>query len=84
MMLWCRLRSLLICSLKCLRYPCHGQEFYRMASQTSLIRMLYDTIVINEIIANGMTPMVTMTGFDWDLRLNLQLLRGCTNPILVK
>ncbi|XP_029659460.1 myrosinase 1-like isoform X2 [Formica exsecta] len=41
----------------------------------------YNT-VINEIIANGMTPMVTI--FDWDLPLNLQLLGGCTNPMLVK
>lgn len=41
----------------------------------------YNT-VINEIIANDMTPMVTM--FDWDLPLNLQLLGGCTNPMLVK
>lgn len=39
-------------------------------------------IVINEIIANGMTPMVTI--FDWDLPLNLQRLGGCTNPMLVK
>ncbi|EFN64606.1 Lactase-phlorizin hydrolase [Camponotus floridanus] len=31
--------------------------------------------------ANGMTPMVTM--FDWDLPLNLQLMGGCTNPLLV-
>lgn len=38
-------------------------------------------IIINEIIANGMTPMVTM--FDWDLPLNLQLMGGCTNPLLV-
>ncbi|KAL6444138.1 hypothetical protein ACFW04_001817 [Cataglyphis niger] len=41
----------------------------------------YNT-VINEIIANDMMPMVTM--FDWDLPLNLQLLGGCTNPMLVK
>lgn len=37
--LWCRLRSFIICSLKCLKYPYHGQEFYLMASQTSLTRM---------------------------------------------
>lgn len=44
--------------------------------------MRYYNDVINEIMANGMTPMVTL--FDWDLPPNLQLLGGCTNPMLAE
>ncbi|KAL2739409.1 myrosinase 1 [Vespula maculifrons] len=37
--------------------------------------------VINEIIANGMTPMVTL--FHWDLPYTLQQIGGLSNPLII-
>lgn len=42
----------------------------------------YYNNVINKIIASGMTPIVVL--FDWILPNNLQLLGGCTNPMLAE
>ncbi|XP_043503699.1 myrosinase 1 [Polistes fuscatus] len=40
----------------------------------------YDKI-INEIIAHGMTPMVTL--FHWDMPYNLQKIGGLSNPLII-
>lgn len=37
--------------------------------------------VINEILENGMTPMVTL--FQWDLPYNIQKMGGLSNPLFV-
>ncbi|KAI4494485.1 hypothetical protein M0802_008806 [Mischocyttarus mexicanus] len=40
----------------------------------------YDNL-INEIIANGMTPMVTL--FHWDMPYSLQKVGGLSNPLII-
>lgn len=50
-------------------------------SPTNLNGIRHYESVINEIIANGMTPMVTL--FHWDLPYTLQQIGGLSNPLII-